>query len=67
MLVCCYVPNDFQNTVGDNEHFASYLPFPANQIAGGEYERPHFQNQVVQKFRLTLLENGNLRKKEVMA
>lgn len=52
----CDLPDNFQNTVGYDEHFSSHFSLSAYQISGREYVSFHFQDQVVEELGLALLE-----------
>ena len=53
-------PDDFQETVRDDEHLPSYFSLAANQVTGREDEGAHLQDKIMQKLRFTLLEESDL-------
>ena len=54
------LPDNFEQPVSNDKHLSGHFSLPTNQVPWGEDERPHFQHQIMQEFRLTLLENRYL-------
>lgn len=54
------IPDNFHKTICYDEHFSRHLALSADQITWREDVSPHFQHQIMQKFRLALLENSYL-------
>ena len=53
-------PDDFEDSVGDDKHFASHFTAAADHVARCEDGRPHLQDQVVQELGLALLKYRHL-------
>lgn len=55
-----YLPNDFQNSVGYDEHFTGHFSSSADHVTRRENRGTHFEHQIVQEFRLAFFEYAHL-------
>jgi len=53
-------PDDFQQSVSNDEHLTSDFTLATDEVVGRVDERPHLQHEVVQKLRLTLVKYRHL-------
>lgn len=54
------LPDHFQHSVGNNEHFPCHLPVSTHQVAWSEDVGAHFEDEVVQEFWSTFMKYRHL-------
>jgi len=55
-----HIPDDLEQAVGNNEHFAGDFALAADEVSWSEDVRTHLEHEVVQKFRLALVKYRHL-------